>query len=153
FSLSCPRGATRSPWLFFPYTQLKSDLDDLRDLHGAIFFERPGRGDGDPQRGHAVGAFDRRLFLFLQMLDEVLQLGDVRLADRPHKPGHGVVSPAVFGHPHDGRLAQITDFDRAIRAQYFGGDVIAVHAVARQVDHAQRAALEGQVDYGVVYVA
>src|SRR5262245_8222907 len=87
------------------------------------------------------------------MIDEVLQLGDIGLAEPLHEPRHGVVSHAVFVHHHYRRLAQITDFDRALRAQNLGADVIAVHSVARQVDHAQRASLEGQVDYGVVYVA
>src|SRR5262247_1875597 len=128
-------------------------LNDLRHIHRAIFFERPGRGDGDPQRGDAVAAFDRGLFLFLKVIDEVLQLGDVGLAEPLHEPRHGVVSHAVFGHHHYRRLAQVTDFDRALRAQNLGADVIAVYAVARQVDHAQRAALESQVDDGVVYVA
>ena len=77
----------------------------------------------------------------------------VGVAEAFHEVRHRVVRDTCLGHDRERRLAQVADAQRAGGAEQLGADVVAVDAVAGQVDDAEPAAREDQADDGVVDVA
>src|ERR1019366_10191658 len=88
-----------------------------------------------------------------EIVDKILKLGSVCVAESLHEEWHGVVRDLIFRHHEHGRLAEVSDSQSTGCAEDLPADVVPVDAASAEVHDANPAAGERERDDCVVDIA
>src|ERR1039458_2795297 len=116
-----------------PSSQPLSNILQRDSLAGSL---RARSRQRNPQRSHRIVNRNGGLAIFMEVVDEILKLRGVRVAESLHEKGNGVVRDLILGHHEQRRFPEISDAQRACGAEDFAEDVVAIDAAAAEIDHA-----------------